>query len=118
MIYSLLEHVKKSFSDGDVHLILLILQTVGYQLRADDAVGMKQFITGVHARSAEMKANDALTQRARLMLELIVDIKNNRKRTNMGGNVGLEAAVPPATLKQLRDSGVDTVGTPLVVNVA
>lgn len=92
-----------------MHLVLLVLQTVGYQLRSDDAVGMKALIESVHAKSATLKASNSLSQRARLMLELIVDLKNNRKRKNMGGHVGLEATVPPATLKQLRDCNADAM---------
>lgn len=109
VIYSLLEHLKQKFSDGDVHLILLVLQTVGYQLRGDDGVGMKAFIESVHGKSATLRTNNALSQRARLMLELIVDIKNNRKRKNLGGHVGLEAAVPAGTLKQLRECNAEAM---------
>lgn len=109
VIYSLLEHLKDKFSDFDVHLILLVLQTVGYQLRSDDGVGMKAFIESLHAKSATLRTSNALSQRARLMLELIVDIKNNRKRKNLGGHVGLEATVPAGTLKLLRECNAEAI---------
>eukprot|EP00892_Ulva_mutabilis_P003510 jgi/Ulvmu1/1530/UM011_0260.1 len=109
VMYSLLEHLKEAFSDGDVHLILLVLNTVGFQLRGDDAAGMKTFIESVHAKSASKKASGDLSQRARLMLELIVDIKNNRKRKIGGVHAGLDASLPPATLKQLRECNADLI---------
>lgn len=108
-MYSLLEHLKAGFSDGDVHLMLLTLNTVGYELRGDDAVGMKEFIENVHAKSSSCKAENVLSQRARLMLELIVDIKNNRKHKAGGVYAGLEASLPAVTLKQLKECNADLI---------
>ena len=61
----------------------------------------------VHARAAELGSQGALSQRARLMLDLVVDIKNNRKRGDGAG--GRTASLPPPVAKLLRDSNVEAV---------
>ena len=60
----------------------------------------------VHAKAAELGAQSALSQRARLMLDLIVDIKNNRKRPTKGGQT---AELPPDVLKLVHGSNISAV---------
>lgn len=60
---------------------------------------MQDFIVAVHARAA----SSTMTQRARLLLDLIIDIKNNRKHSKSsakadaaGLHMASEAALEPA----------------------
>ena len=106
VMFSLLEHLKAGFSDGDVTLLVHVLHSVGFQLRAGDAVAMKDFVVGVHSKAAELASQSALSQRARLMLDLVVDIKNNRKRDERGGRT---ASLPADVANLLRDSNVEAV---------
>lgn len=39
---------------------------------------MKEFVLAVHARAGEAGGAGALTKRAQMLLELVVDVKNNR----------------------------------------
>lgn len=46
--------------------------------RAADPVAMKEFVVAVHARAGEAGGTGRLTKRAQILLELVVDVKNNR----------------------------------------
>jgi nucleolar MIF4G domain-containing protein 1 len=109
VLFSLLEHLKDGFADGDVALIAALLHAAGLGPRGDDPAAMKAFVLAVHATAADLGARGALSQRARLMLELIVDIKNNRKR--MGGKAGggATAALPLDVVKLVQGSNVEAV---------
>ena len=39
---------------------------------------MKDFVLAVHARAGEVGGAGGLTKRAQMLLELVVDVKNNR----------------------------------------
>lgn len=103
-MFSLLEHLKAGFTETDISLMVTTLHTIGLRLRSADAPSMKTFVLSVHARSAELASKEALSQRARLMLDLVVDIKNNRKRASPQA-----ANLPADVAKLLRESNVDTV---------
>ena len=45
---------------------------------AADPVAMKEFVVAVHARAGEAGGSGRLTKRAQILLELVVDVKNNR----------------------------------------
>jgi nucleolar MIF4G domain-containing protein 1 len=106
-MFSLLELFKASFTDGDITLMVTLLHNVGLALRSDDTESMKAFVLSVHARAAELGEQGALSQRARLMLDLVVDIKNNRNRGNRSG--GQTASLPSDVAKLMRESNVDLV---------
>ena len=46
--------------------------------RAADPVAMKELVVAVHARAAAAAGAGGLSKRAQLLLELVVDVKNNR----------------------------------------
>ncbi len=45
---------------------------------AGDPVSMKEFVVAVHERAGQARAGGQLSQRATMLLELVVDVKNNR----------------------------------------
>ena len=45
---------------------------------AADPVAMKEFVVAVHVRAGEAGGAGTLTRRAQMLLELVVDVKNNR----------------------------------------
>lgn len=75
----------------------------------------------VHDRAAAASAAGTLSKRAALMLDLVIDIKNNRKpRSNVdrskfdpvvdgSGRRGAAGVLQPGLLKWLRGAGVDDV---------
>ncbi|KAK9823765.1 hypothetical protein WJX72_005349 [[Myrmecia] bisecta] len=100
-LYSLLRHLTDRFEEQDVAMMMTLLQACGFQLRADDPAAMKEFVLAVHARAAQV----SMTKRAEVMLGLVVDIKNNRRKD------GAKAApaLSPAIAKFLKQAGVDKV---------
>jgi len=85
--YGFLVTLAKSLSELDSTLMLTLLRIAGSRLRSEDPVGMKEFILALQARVAELQKErgdgedgGALSKRARLMLEMVIDLKNNKKR--------------------------------------
>ncbi len=52
--------------------------TVGPTCTLHACAGAQEFVVSVHARAAEAGGAAALSKRGQSMLELVVDIKNNR----------------------------------------
>jgi nucleolar MIF4G domain-containing protein 1 len=107
VVFSLLEHLKSSFSEGDVVIIVHLLHQIGFAVRSENAALMKDFVVSVHERAGQLGAKGELTQRARLMLDLVVDIKNNRKRS--GNSNRRAASLLPHFVQLLKGSSVDSV---------
>ena len=70
----------------------------------------------VHSRSAAASASGTMTQRTQLMLDLVIDIKNNRKRSKADAKaafnepaVTAEGALGPAAKAWLRSADVASV---------
>ena len=51
-------------------------------------MAMKDFVVAVHARAGEVGGAGGLTKRAQMLLELVVDVKNNRWA--VGGVLGAD----------------------------
>lgn len=87
LIYDFLVTLSKRLTEVDVSTILTVLQACGMKLRGDDPVGMKNFIVSVQNRVNELKIpsgegqSNSIGKRMEFMLEMICDIKNNKKRT-------------------------------------
>ncbi|KAG5617498.1 hypothetical protein H5410_017322 [Solanum commersonii] len=86
LIYDFLVTLSKRLTEVDVSTILTVLQACGMKLRGDDPVGMKNFIVSVQNRVNELKSSsgegqsNSMGKRMEFMLEMICDIKNNKKR--------------------------------------
>ncbi|MCD7463172.1 hypothetical protein HAX54_050088 [Datura stramonium] len=86
LIYDFLVTLSKRLTEVDVSTILTTLQACGMKLRGDDPVGMKNFIVCVQNRVNELKTSsgegqsNTIGKRMEFMLEMICDIKNNKKR--------------------------------------
>lgn len=87
LMYDFLVTLSKRLTEVDVSTILTVLQACGMKLRGDDPVGMKNFIVSVQNRVNELKIpsgegqSNSIGKRMEFMLEMICDIKNNKKRT-------------------------------------
>uniref|UniRef100_A0A7I4D9X4 MI domain-containing protein n=1 Tax=Physcomitrium patens TaxID=3218 RepID=A0A7I4D9X4_PHYPA len=89
LVYDLLGMLCKRFEELDVATILALLQSCGMGLRAADPASMKEFVVAVQQRTAELKATLSgsnngkpvdLGKRVQFMLDMICDIKNNKRR--------------------------------------
>ncbi|KAG5309067.1 NOM1 protein, partial [Acromyrmex insinuator] len=74
LLYQILEKLAAKFTEKEIELILLILKTVGFQLRKDDPIALKELILNL-----QQKANNATLENSRVkfMLDVLLAIKNN-----------------------------------------
>ena len=111
LIFSLLEEWRARFHESDVVAMAGLLGAAGLALRAADPERMKEFVVEVHSRAAEKGAESSggssFSTRARVMLDLVVDIKNNRKRQD--GNRKKVVSLDAAAAKWLKGCGVGAV---------
>lgn len=84
---------------------------------------LQDFVLAVHNRAATAGASGGMSKRAEIMLELVMDIKNNRMREGKAskaaaaaaaaagkkGRGGAAAVLQPGLLKWLKQLGVDDV---------
>ncbi|KAJ6659294.1 hypothetical protein lerEdw1_019165 [Lerista edwardsae] len=80
LIFDILKKLVSTFSEKDIELMLLLLKNVGFSLRKDDALALKELIT-----EAQKKANAVGKQfldqsRVCFMLEIMLALKNNDMR--------------------------------------
>ncbi|XP_041040921.1 nucleolar MIF4G domain-containing protein 1 [Carcharodon carcharias] len=80
LVFDILKKLTSNFKEKDIELILLLLKQVGFTLRKDDAVALRDFIM-----EAQNKANSVGKQfqdqtRIRFMLETMLALKNNDMR--------------------------------------
>lgn len=109
LVYSILGSLKAGFSDGDVRLMLLVLQTVGQQIRTAEPGSFKAFIEGLDTKMSALAAEEKLSQRSRLMLELIVEMRNAKKIKEKHGAGSLESNLNADVLEQLQSCNVERV---------
>jgi hypothetical protein len=108
-MYSLLHCLKGNFKDGDVQLMLLVLQTVGQQMRTAEPGSFKTFMEGVETKMAALAGANELSQRSRLMLELIVEMKNSKKIKEKHGAGSLQSNLNADVMHLLRSCNVERV---------
>ncbi|KAG5320029.1 NOM1 protein, partial [Acromyrmex heyeri] len=74
LLYQILEKLAAKFTEKEIELILLILKTVGFQLRKDDPIALKELILNL-----QQKANNTTLENSRVkfMLDVLLAIKNN-----------------------------------------
>ncbi|KAM8967316.1 nucleolar MIF4G domain-containing protein 1 isoform 2-T2 [Pelodytes ibericus] len=80
LVFDFLKKLVATFTERDVDLILLLLKNVGFSLRKDNALALKELIG-----EAQNKANEASLRfkdqtRARFMLDTMLALKNNDMR--------------------------------------
>ncbi|MEE6524165.1 hypothetical protein FKM82_023460 [Ascaphus truei] len=80
LVFDILKKLVATFADRDIELVLLLLKNVGFTLRKEDALALKELIC-----DAQNKANDAGKKfqdqtRVRFMLETMLALKNNDMR--------------------------------------
>lgn len=86
VVYGCLISLAKTLSEMDSGLTLTILKVSGGKLRGEDPVGMKSYIDALSETARALKSKNGaaegsgggLSKRARLTLELVLDLKNNK----------------------------------------
>ncbi|XP_071416620.1 nucleolar MIF4G domain-containing protein 1 isoform X1 [Pithys albifrons albifrons] len=80
LIFDILKKLVSAFTEKEIELILFLLKNVGFSLRKDDALALKELIAEAQkkASTAEKKFQDQT--RVRFMLETMLALRNNDMR--------------------------------------
>ncbi|XP_025829222.1 nucleolar MIF4G domain-containing protein 1 homolog [Agrilus planipennis] len=77
LLYEILEKLNTRFTERDIECILLALKSVGFSLRKDSPLNLKNLIVNIQkqaANNSEMSKDDP---RVKFMLDILMAIKNN-----------------------------------------
>ncbi|XP_059963744.1 nucleolar MIF4G domain-containing protein 1 [Mesoplodon densirostris] len=80
LIFDILRKLTGTFTEKDIELILLMLRNVGFSLRKDDALSLKELITEAQAKASRAGGEFRDQTRVRFMLETLLALKNNDMR--------------------------------------
>nr|XP_046226579.1 nucleolar MIF4G domain-containing protein 1 isoform X2 [Scatophagus argus] len=70
----------EAFTEKDVELVLFVLRNVGFALRKDDALALKELISEGQRKASKMGPKFQDETRVRFMLETMLALKNNDMR--------------------------------------
>jgi nucleolar MIF4G domain-containing protein 1 len=90
LVFQALRRMLHRLSDWDVEMLLAIVRICGFQLRGDDPAALRDVVA---AATSAAGTGEGVSARASVMLGLLSDVKNNRRRQ---------------TDEQLRDRGAQT----------
>uniref|UniRef100_H0WHX5 Nucleolar MIF4G domain-containing protein 1 n=2 Tax=Otolemur garnettii TaxID=30611 RepID=H0WHX5_OTOGA len=80
LIFDILKKLVGTFTEKDIELILLMLKNVGFSLRRDDALSLKELITEAQTKASGASGQCQDQTRVRFMLETMLALKNNDMR--------------------------------------
>lgn len=102
VIFELTQRIcAEDFKPQSVELILLIIKSIGFQLRKDNPAKMRQLILMAQAKSKALKTSSEVGSRIEFMMEALGAIKNNNmsKLGNYGCDIDRDTI--ESTLKSL-----------------
>ncbi|XP_011248078.1 nucleolar MIF4G domain-containing protein 1 isoform X1 [Mus musculus] len=106
LIFDILKKLVGTFTEKDIELILLMLKNVGFALRKDDALSLKELITEAQTQASGAGNKFQDQNRVRFMLETMLALKNNDLRKIPGYN-----PEPVEKLKKLQRTLVRNAGS-------
>ncbi|KAF7706748.1 hypothetical protein HF521_020002 [Silurus meridionalis] len=80
LLFDVLKRLLSSFTPQDVELMLLLLRNVGFSLRKDDPLGLKELISEAQRKASAEGPRFSDQTRVRFMLETMMALKNNDMR--------------------------------------
>ncbi|KAG8443586.1 hypothetical protein GDO86_012114 [Hymenochirus boettgeri] len=80
LVFDLLKKLLSTFTEKDMELILLFLKNVGFSLRKDDALALKELISEVQTKASDVGKKFQDQTRIRFILETMLALKNNDMR--------------------------------------
>ncbi|KAM7120777.1 nucleolar MIF4G domain-containing protein 1 isoform 3-T3 [Molossus nigricans] len=80
LVFDILRKLIGTFTEKDIELILLMLRNVGFSLRKDDALSLKEMIAETQAKASGAGGRFQDQTRIRFMLETMLALKNNDMR--------------------------------------
>ncbi|KAM4606748.1 nucleolar MIF4G domain-containing protein 1 [Polymixia lowei] len=80
LIFDILKLLVGAFTEKDIELALFVLKNVGFALRKDDALALKELISDAQRKANEVGSKFKDQTRVRFMLETMLALKNNDMR--------------------------------------
>lgn len=80
LIFDILKLFTGAFTEKDIELLLLVLRNVGFALRKDDALALKELISEGQRKASDVGSKFQDQTRVRFMLETMLALKNNDMR--------------------------------------
>uniref|UniRef100_A0A1A7X724 Nucleolar MIF4G domain-containing protein 1 n=1 Tax=Iconisemion striatum TaxID=60296 RepID=A0A1A7X724_9TELE len=80
LIFDILKQLVGTFTEKDVELVLFVLRNVGFALRKDDALALKELISEAQRKASDMGSKVKDQTRVSFMLETMLALKNNDMR--------------------------------------
>ncbi|CAH1776366.1 unnamed protein product, partial [Owenia fusiformis] len=81
LVYDLIRTLTERFNEIDIELVLLVMKHVGFTLRKDDAMALKEVMLKIQVKVSEVNRDDFQDRsRVGFMLETLQAIKNNNMR--------------------------------------
>uniref|UniRef100_A0A8C3AVK4 Nucleolar MIF4G domain-containing protein 1 n=1 Tax=Cyclopterus lumpus TaxID=8103 RepID=A0A8C3AVK4_CYCLU len=80
LIFDILKLFVGAFTEKDIELVLLLLRNVGFALRKDDALALKELISEGQRKACDTGSKFEDQTRVRFMLETMMALKNNDMR--------------------------------------
>uniref|UniRef100_A0A3Q3FXW2 Nucleolar MIF4G domain-containing protein 1 n=1 Tax=Kryptolebias marmoratus TaxID=37003 RepID=A0A3Q3FXW2_KRYMA len=80
LIFNILKLLTGTFTEKDIELVLFTLRNVGFGLRKDDALALKELISEAQRKASDMGSKFKDQTRVRFMLETMLALKNNNMR--------------------------------------
>uniref|UniRef100_A0A182Y6V6 Uncharacterized protein n=1 Tax=Anopheles stephensi TaxID=30069 RepID=A0A182Y6V6_ANOST len=77
MVHELMQKLIECFNEKAVECILLVLRTVGFILRKDDPLALKELIIAIQKKAASAPDELKNDPRVKFMLESLLAVKNN-----------------------------------------
>ncbi|CAL8293553.1 unnamed protein product [Lota lota] len=80
LIFDILKRLVGAFRERDIQLVLFVLKNVGFSLRKDDALALKELINEAQRKASQLGPTVTDHTRVRFMLETMMALKNNDMR--------------------------------------
>ncbi|XP_055785189.1 nucleolar MIF4G domain-containing protein 1 isoform X1 [Salvelinus fontinalis] len=80
LIFDILKMLVGAFTEKDIELVLFVLKNVGFALRKDDALALKELISEAQSKASGVGTKFQDENRVRFMLETMLALKNNDMR--------------------------------------
>ncbi|ESO82472.1 hypothetical protein LOTGIDRAFT_223242 [Lottia gigantea] len=81
LIFDIVHKLMENFTERDIELLLFIIKNVGFNLRKDNPVQLKEIIQQMQSKATETeKTGKVEKSRIQFMLDIILAIKNNNMR--------------------------------------
>ncbi|XP_077124713.1 nucleolar MIF4G domain-containing protein 1 [Ranitomeya variabilis] len=80
LVFDILKMLVSTFTERNIELVLLLLKNVGFSLRKDDALALKELICEAQNKASAVDKKFQDQSRVRFMLEIMLALKNNDMR--------------------------------------